>query len=170
MQYNSLFFSFVVQLLSQGWFFMNPMDCNIPDFPILHYLLEFVWLIEFDSFSLSQWCHPTISSSVALFSSCPQSFPASGTFPMSHLFASDDQNTGASASVLQVNIQGWSPLKLTGLISFLFNGLSCVFSGTTIQRHQFFGILPLLRSSCQTVCDHWEDQSLDYTDFVSRVM
>ena len=121
---------------------------------------------------LSRWCHPTISFSVVPFSFCPQSFPASGTFPMSHLFASDDINTGASASasVLQVNIQGWSPLKLTGLISFLFNGLSCVFSGTTIQRHQFFGILPLLRSSCQTVCDHWEDQSLDYTDFVSRVM
>ena len=124
------------------------------------------------SWSLHQWCCPGISSSDALFSFCPQSFPASGTFPMSHLFASDDINTGASASasVLQVNIQGWSPLKLTGLISFLFNGLSCVFSGTTIQRHQFFGILPLLRSSCQTVCDHWEDQSLDYTDFVSRVM
>ena len=124
------------------------------------------------SWSLHQWCCPGISSSDALFSFCPQSCPASGTFPMSHLFASDDINTGASASasVLQVNIQGWSPLRLTGLISFLFKGLSRVFSGTTIQRHQLFGIMPLLSSSCQTVCDHWEDQSLDYTDFVSRVM
>ena len=71
------------------------------------------------SCSLYQWCHPSISSSDALFSSRPQSFPASRTFPMSHLFTSDDQNTGASASVLSVNIQGLSPLRLTGLISLL---------------------------------------------------
>ena len=70
------------------------------------------------------WCHPAISSSDALFSFCPQSLPASGTFPMNHLFASDDQNTGtsASASVFPVNIQGWSPLRLTGLISLLSKG------------------------------------------------
>ena len=81
--------------------------------------------------SLHQWCHPAILSSNTLFSFCPQSFPVSGTFPMSHLLASGDQNTGASASasVLPVNIQGWYPLRLTGLLS---KGLSGVFSSTTV--------------------------------------
>ena len=87
--------------------------------------------------SFHWWCRPAISSSDALFSFCSQSFPASGTFPMSHLFTSDDQNTGASASasVLPVNIQGWSSSWLTGLISLLSKGLSRVFST------QFEGIL-----------------------------
>ena len=78
------------------------------------------------SCSLHQWCHPVISFSDALFSFCPRSFPASGTFPMRCLFTSDDQNTeaSASASVLPVIIQGWSPLRLTGLISLLSKGLS----------------------------------------------
>ena len=95
------------------------------------------------------WCHPAISFSDALFSFCPQSFPASGTFSMSQLFASDDQNTGVSTSesVLPTSIQGWFPLKLTGLISLLFKGLSGVFSSTIIWRHQFFGVLPSLWSS-----------------------
>ena len=81
------------------------------------------------SCSLPQWCHPAISSSVALFSFCPQSFPASGTMSATH-----DQNTGASASpsVLPVNIPGWSPLRLTGLIFLLSKGLSGVFSNTTV--------------------------------------
>ena len=102
-----------------------------------------------DSCPLSQWHHPTRSPSVTLFSSCPQSFPASGTLPMSWLFASSDQSIGASASasVLQVNIQGWFPLSLTGLISLQTKGLSKVFSSTTIQKYQFFGALPSLRSS-----------------------
>ena len=98
---------------------------------------------------LHWWCHPAISSSDTLFSFCPQSFPASGNFPMSQLFAQDDQNTGASASasVLPIKIQGWFPLRLTGLISLLSTGLSGVFSSTTVWRHQFFGALPSLRSS-----------------------
>ena len=98
---------------------------------------------------LHQWGHPNISSSDALFSFCPQSFPASGTFPMSGLFTSDDQNTGvsASASVLPTSIQGWFPLRLTGLISMLSKGLLGIFSSSTVQRHQFFGILPSLWSS-----------------------
>ena len=79
---------------------------------------------------LSQWCHPTISSSVVPFSSCLQSFPASESFPMSNPSASDGQSIGASASVLPMNIQGWFPLGLTGLISLQFNGLSRVFSST----------------------------------------
>ena len=98
---------------------------------------------------LHQWCLPAISSSDALFSFCPQSFPASGTFQMSQLFASCDQNTGASASlsVLPVNIQGWFPLGLTGLISLLSKGLSGVFSSTTVWKHQFSRALPSLWSS-----------------------
>ena len=89
---------------------------------------------------LSRWCHPTISSSVTRFS-CPQSFPASGFFPVSRLFASGGQSIGASASasVLPMSIQGWSPLGLTGLISLQSKRLSRVFSNTTVQMHQFFG-------------------------------
>ena len=98
---------------------------------------------------LSWWWYLTISSSDALFSFCPYSFPASGTFPMSPMFPSDDQSTGASASasVLLMSIQGLFPLRLTGLISLLSKGLSGIFSGTTVRRHQFFGILPSLWSS-----------------------
>ena len=73
---------------------------------------------------LSQWCHPTVSSSVALFSFCPQFFPASGSFPLSQLFASGGQSMGASVSVLPMSIQGWFPLRLSCLISLLSKGLS----------------------------------------------
>ena len=83
---------------------------------------------------LSQWCHPNISFSVVPFSSCLQSFPALGFFPMSWLFTSGGQSIGASASGLPLNIQGWFPLGLTGLI-LLSKGLSRVFSSTTIQMH-----------------------------------
>ena len=88
---------------------------------------------------LSRWCHPTISSSVVPFSSCPQSFPASGSFPMSQLFASGGQSIGVSAStsVLPMNTQDW-PLGCTGWISLQSKGLSRVFSNTTVQKHQFF--------------------------------
>ena len=90
---------------------------------------------------LSRWCHLIISSSVVPFSSYLQSFPASGSFPMSWLFASGGQSIGASASalVLPMNIQGWFPFGLTGLISLLSKGLSRVFSNTTVWKHQFFG-------------------------------
>ena len=89
----------------------------------------------------SPGCHPTTSSSVALFSSCPQSFPSSGSFPMNWLFVSYGQNIGtsASASVLPMNIQGWLPLELTGLISLQSKSLSRIFSNSTIPKHQFFG-------------------------------
>ena len=87
----------------------------------------------------SWWCHPVISSSVVPFS-CPQSFPASESVPISWLFASGDQRIGAlvSASLLPVNIQDWSPLGLTGCISLQSKGLSRVFSNTTVQKHPFF--------------------------------
>ena len=95
---------------------------------------------------LSWWWHPTISSSVTHFSSCPQYFPASGPFPVSQHFASGDQNFGASTSVFSMNIQGWFPLGLTGLISLKSKGLSRVFS-STFCRHQFFGTQPSLWSN-----------------------
>ena len=89
----------------------------------------------------SRWCHPTISSSVVPFSSCLQSFPVSGSFPVSQLFSSGGQSIGvsASASVLPMNSQGWFLLRLTSLISLQSKGLSRVFSDTTVQKHQFFG-------------------------------
>ena len=88
--------------------------------------------------ALCWWCNPTTSSSVVPFSSCPQSFPPSGSFPMSQLFTSGGQSTGVSAStsVLPMN---WSPLGLTSWISLQSKGLSRVFSNTTVQKHQFFG-------------------------------
>ena len=90
---------------------------------------------------LSQWCHPTISSSVVPFSSCLQSFPTSGSFQISQLFASGGQNIGVSAStsVFSMNTQDWSPLGWTGWISLQSKGLSGIFSNTTVQKHQFFG-------------------------------
>jgi len=89
----------------------------------------------------SRWCHPAISSSVVPFSSCPQSLPASGSFPMSQLFTWGGQSIGVSAlaSFLPKNTQDWSPLELTGWISLQSKGLSRVFSNTTVQKHQFFG-------------------------------
>ena len=94
-----------------------------------------------NSCPLSRWCHPTISSSVVPFSSCPQSFSASGSLQMSQLFASGGQSieVSASTSVLPMNSQDWSPLGWTGWISLQFKGLSRVFSKTTVQEHQFFG-------------------------------
>ena len=93
-----------------------------------------------NSCALSWWCHPAISSSVVPFSSCPQSFPALGSFPMSQLFASGGQSIGvsASASVLPMNTQDRCPLGWTSLISLQSKGLSRVFSNTTVQNHQFF--------------------------------
>ena len=94
-----------------------------------------------NSCPLSWWCHPTISSSIVPFTSCPQSFPASGSFQMSQFFLSGAQGIGVSApeSVLPMNTQDWSPLGWTGWISMQSKGLSRVFSNTTVQKHQFFG-------------------------------
>ena len=98
-----------------------------------------------NSYPLSWWCHPTISSSATHFS-CLQSSPASGSFHMSQFFASGDQRFGvsASASVLPVNIQDWFPIGLTGWISLQSKGLSRVFSNTTVEKHQFFNAQPSL--------------------------
>ena len=96
--------------------------------------------VHSNSRPLSQWCHPAISSSVVPFSSCHHSLRASGSFSMSQLFAWGGQSTGvsASASVLPMNTQEWSPLGWTGWISLQSKGLSRVFSNTTVQKHQFF--------------------------------
>ena len=104
-----------------------------------------------NSCPLSRWCHPTISSSVTLFSSCPQSFLASGSFAMSQHFASGSQSIGASASVLPMNIQGWFSLRLTDLISLLSKGLSRVFSSTPVQKQQF-SIQKSTRNKCWRGC------------------
>ena len=123
-----------VQSLSCVWL-CDPMDCSIrlpcPS-PTPRACSN--------SCPLSQWCHPAISSSIIPFSSCLQSFPASGSFPTSQFFASGGQSIGASASasVLPMNIQDWFSLGLTGWISLQSKGLSRVFSNTTIQKHQFF--------------------------------
>ena len=100
-----------------------------------------------NSCPLSQWCHPTISSSGVPFSACLLSFPPSGSFLMSQLFTSGGQTIGSSGSVLPMNIQDWFPLGLTGLISLQSKGLSRVFSNTTVQKHQFFGDQPSLWSN-----------------------
>ena len=129
----------VVQSLSCVW---PPVtyECSTPSFTVS-------WLLSF--IPLSQWCHPTISSSAVLFSFCLQSFPSPGSFPMSWFFPSGGQTIGAlaSASALPMNIQDWFPLGLTGLISLQSKGLSGVFSSATIWRHQFFGTQPSLWSN-----------------------
>ena len=105
--------------------------------------------VHSNSRPLSQWCHPAISSSVILFSSCLQPFPTSGSFPMSQFFTSGGQSIGisASASVLPMNIQDRSPLGWTGWISLQSKGLSRVFSNTTLQKHQFLGAQPSSQSN-----------------------
>ena len=112
------------------------MDCSTPGLPVHHQLPGACS----NSCSSSWWCHPTISSSVVPFS-CLQSFPTSGSFPMSSFFASGGQVIGVSAStsVLPMNIKDWFPLGLTGWTSFQSKGLSKVFSNTTVQKNKFFG-------------------------------
>ena len=126
---------------------------------------------------LSQWCHPTILSSVISFSSCFWSFQASGSFLISWLFASGGQSIGASvsASVLPLNIQDWFPLGSTGLISLQSKGLSRVFSSTTVQKHQFFHGSLLYGPTLTSIHDSWKNHSFDYMDlcwqyFVSKVI
>ena len=113
---------------------------------------------------LIRWCHPTISSSVIPFSSCIQSFPISGSFQMSQLFESASHSIGAPASVLPVNIQGWFPSGLVGLISLLFKGFSRVFSSTTVWKHQFFDSQPSLWSNSHICTWLQKNHNFDYMD------
>ena len=159
---QNLFFysSFVVfvQLISRVWLFVTPWTVGFQaPYPSLSLRACS------NSCPLSWWCHPTISSSVAPFSSCPQSFPVSGSFTVSQLFASGGQSTGASASasVPPMSIQGWFPLGLTGLISSLSKRLSRVFSSTTVQKHQFFSISFLYGPTHTSIHDYWKNHSFD---------
>ena len=120
----------------------DPMDCSTPGFPV-HQSTPGDYS---DSCPSSWWCHPIISSSVVPFNSCLQSFPASGSFPMSQLFASGGPSIGALASVLAMNIQGWFPLGLTDWVSLQSKGRSRVFSNTTVQKHEFFCTQPSSQS------------------------
>ena len=115
----------------------DPTDCSMPGHPVHYQLPEFT-----QTRPLSQWCHPTNSSSVVPPSSRLQSFPASGSFPMSQFFTSGGQSIGVSAlaSVLPMNTQDWSHLRWTGWISLQSKGLSRVFSNTTVQKYKFFGV------------------------------
>ena len=112
----------------------NLMNCSTPGLPVLHQFPEFTQ-------THVHRVGDAISSAVVPFSVCPQSLPASESFPMSQIFASGGQSIGvsASASILPMNTEGWSPLGWTGWISLQSKGLSRVFSNTTIQKHQFFG-------------------------------
>ena len=111
----------------------------------------------------SQWCHPAIPSSVVTFSSCPQTHPASGSFPVSQLFTWGDQSIGvsASASVHPMNTQNWSPLGWTGWISLQSKALSTVFPSTTFQKHQFSALSFLHSPTLTSIHDHWKNHSLD---------
>ena len=119
--------------------------------------------VHWDSRPSSQWCHPAISSSVDPFSSCPQSLPASGSFPMNQLFAWGGQSTGVSAlvSLPPKKSQGWSPSEWTGWISLQSKGLSRVFSNTTVQKYQFFGAQPSSQSNSHIHTWPQENHSLD---------
>ena len=126
----------------------NPMDCSTPGFP---YPSPSPRACS-SSCPSSWWCHPTISSSVVPFPSCLQSFPASGSFPLSQFFRSGDQSIGVSASVSvpPMNILDWFPFRWTGWISLQSKGLSRVFSNTSVQKHQFSGVQPSLWSNSHT--------------------
>ena len=156
----------VVQSLSHVRLFVTPWTtaCRASlSFPISQTLLKFM---SIESVMLS------MSSSAALFSTCPQSFPASGSFPMSQLFASGGQSIGVSASapILPMNIQDWFPLGLTGLISLQSKGLSRVFSNTTVQKHQFFGTSLLYSPTLTSIHDYEKTLVLTIQTFVSKVM
>ena len=139
----------------------------------LPYPLLFPWVCS-NSCPLSHWCHPTISSSgtttrekpITPFFFCPQSFSASGSFPVGQLFASGGQSIGASTSVsvLPMNIQGQFHLGLTGWISLQSKGLSRVFSSTTLQKHQFFDSQSSLQSNSLIHTWPLEKPKLDYTE------
>ena len=161
----------------------DPMDCSTPGLPIHHQLLELTqihvhWVeprspvLEADTLTseppgkpicpLSQWCHPTISSSVIRFSSRFQSFPALAYFQMSLLFTSGGQSIefSTSPSVLPMNIQDGS-LGRTGWISLQSKGFSRVFSNTTVQKHQFFGTQLFYSPSLTSIHDYWKSHGLD---------
>ena len=168
--FNSVHFSRSVVSLC------DPMNHSTPDLPCPSTTARAYQ----KSCPLSQWCHPTISSSVVPFCSCPQSLPASGSFQMSQLFASGGQNIGVSASISvhPRTTQNWNRLGWTGWISLQSKGLSRVFSNTTVQKHQFFGVQLSLYSNYlihtdpmdYTVCGILQARILEWVAFLfSRI-
>ena len=143
----------------------SPMDWSMPGLPVLHHFPKFAEVHVHCMGDAIQSSYPLILLLL------PSIFPSIRDFSMSWQFASKDQNTGASASasILPTNIQGWFPLRLTGLISLLFGGLSGVFSSTTVLRHQFSGTLPPLRSSSHHVTNG-KTTALTIQTFGSTVM
>ena len=141
-----------VQLFATPWIAARQGSLSITNSPSSLKLTSVEW-----------WCHPAISSSVVPFSFCPQSLPASESFPISQLFAWGGQSTGVSAlaSVLPKNTEGWSPLEWTGWISLRSKGLSRVFSNTTVQKPQFFSAQLSSQSNSHIHSDHWKNHSLD---------
>ena len=146
---NILFVLINVDLVSHMWFSSVQFICSVVSDSLRPHELQHAGPpcpsstpgVHSNSCPLSWWCHRAISSSVVPFSFCPQSLPASGSFPMSQLFSWGVQSTGVSAltSFLPKNTQVWSPLEWNGWISLQSKGLSRVFSNTTVQKHQFFG-------------------------------
>ena len=154
--YHSVQFNSVTQLCPTLW---DPMNCSTPNLPVHHQLLG----VHSDSRPSSQWCHPAISSYVVPFSSCPQSLPASESFPMSQLFAWGGQSIRVSvlASFLPKNTQDWPPLEWTGWIS-LQSKDSQESSPTPQFKSINFSVPSLLHSPTLTsIHDHWKNHSLD---------
>ena len=148
-------FSSVAQSCLTLW---DPTDCSTPGLPVHHQLLEFTQ-------THVHWCHPTISSSVAPYSSCPQSFPASGSFPMSCLFVSGGQSTRTSAlvPVLPLHIQSWFPLGWTTLISLQSKGLPKNLLHHCNSKNINFVVLSLLYGPTLTsIHDYWKNHGLKY--------
>ena len=141
---------------------------STPGFPVHHQILG----LGKNSCPSCHWCHPTISSSVIPFSSCPQSFPASGSFPMSQLFASGGQSIGisVSASVLPKNIQGWLPVGLTGWISLQSRWLLRSFPAPQFKSINSSVLSFLYTPTLTSMHDCWKNRSSDYMDLVSKVM
>ena len=139
------------------------MNRSTPGLPVHHQLLEFT---QVHSCASSWWCHPANSSSVVPFSSCPQSLPASGSFPMSQFFTwvSQSIRVSASASVLPMNIQDWFPLGLIGWISLLPKLLSRVFSNSTVQNISSSALSLLYSPTLTSTHDHWKTHSFDQMD------
>ena len=141
----------------------DPMNHSTPGLPVHHQLPEFTQTHVHWVGDAIQPSHPTISSFVIPFSSCLQSFPASGSFQMSQFFALGGQSIGVSAltSVLPMNTQDWSPLGWTGWIALKSKGLSRVFSNTTVQKHQFFVLSFLYSPTLTSIRDYWKNHSFD---------
>ena len=158
---HNCYFCLVSQLCQMLW------DPIVFSMPVLHHLLELA-----QTRPLSRWCHITISSSAVLFSSCLQSFPASGTFLMSQCFTLVDQSIGASASasVPPMNIQDWFPLGWTSLIYLQSKGLSRESSSTTVQKHYFFSIQPSLWPNSHPYVTTEKAIALTIQTFVGKVM